>query len=93
MCHGENLPAIELVLPLEGLGPLASVLKRQDGIFYHSCYTTEDAKGALRAMKEDGLELTPIGAAKPAVLFGGIAVSFHYIAGFGLIELIHAETI
>lgn len=93
MCHGENLPAIELVLPLEGLGPLASVLKRQDGAFYHSCYTTNDAEGALRIMAEDGLELTPISSAKPAVLFDGTPVSFHYIAGFGLIELIHAGAI
>jgi hypothetical protein len=89
MCRGAGLPALELVLPGNGAGPLDALLKRQDASLYHSCFTTRDADAALAAMERDGLQHAPVSPAKPAVLFGGRAVSFHYIGGFGLIELIH----
>ena len=92
MCRGDGLPSLELVLPLDEGGPLATILKRQDASIYHSCYTTADADGALAAMAADGLAHMPVSPAKPAVLFNGRPVSFHYIAGFGLIELIHTST-
>ena len=38
-----------------------------------------------------GLEVMPIGVPKPAVLFGGLAVSFYSVDELGIIELIHGE--
>ncbi|MDB5972506.1 MAG: methylmalonyl-CoA epimerase [Hydrocarboniphaga sp.] len=90
MCRGSGLPSLELIVPADdGLGPLSSVLRRQDACIYHSCFTTHDADASLAAMAADSLKHMTVSPPKPAVLFGGRAVSFHLVGGFGLIELIH----
>ncbi|HEY0975602.1 MAG TPA: VOC family protein [Solimonas sp.] len=89
LARAPGLPTIELVLPTEVPGPLTSVLKGRDSNIYHSCYVTDDAEASLAAIAADELPHTEVSASKPAVLFGGAPVSFHYVSGFGLIELIH----
>jgi methylmalonyl-CoA/ethylmalonyl-CoA epimerase len=91
MCRGEGLPSLELILADGDAGPVSAILKREEAKFYHSCYVTRDAEASLAAMAAAGLEVAPVVAAKPAVLFEGLPVSFHYVTGFGLIELIHAD--
>jgi Glyoxalase/Bleomycin resistance protein/Dioxygenase superfamily len=88
MCHGKGLPPVEIVLSYGAEGPLSGILKRHDALFYHSCFTTEDAEASLAKMMNDGLEVIPVSPPKPAPLFDGRSVSFHYVSGFGLIELL-----
>jgi glyoxalase/bleomycin resistance protein/dioxygenase superfamily protein len=89
LARAPGLPTVELVLAAGEEGPLSNVLKRQETNIYHSCYTTQDAVAALAAIEASGLQHLEVSAPKPAVLFGGRPVSFHYVSGFGLIELIH----
>lgn len=90
LCRHPAMPTIELVLPEpEKSGPLDAILKKQESSIYHSCFTTRDASASLNAIESDGLQQMEVSAPKPAVLFKGKPVSFHYISGFGLIELIH----
>ncbi len=88
MCAGDGLPAIELVLPSGAEGPLAGILKNRESLLYHACFATKDAEASLAAIARDGLQTILVSPAKPAVLFGGRPVSFHYVSGFGLIELL-----
>ncbi len=91
LARAATLPTVELVLPTDTPGPLNTVLKGRDAQVYHSCYTTADAAATLAAIAADGLQQMPVSEPKPAVLFGGLPVSFHYVAGFGLVELIHLD--
>lgn len=90
LCRGEGLPILELVLPGAEDGPLRTLLKRQESAIYHQAYLAHDATTALAAMTASGLQVLTVSPPKPAVLFLGIPVSFHYVSGFGLIELIHS---
>jgi hypothetical protein len=89
LCRAPGLPTIELVLPTDEPGPLDAILKSQESSLYHICYTTRDFDATLASLKADGLKQMAISRPTPAVLFGGRPVSFHYVSGFGLIELIH----
>lgn len=91
LARAAGMPTVELVLPTDQPGPITSLLKSRDAIVYHSCYTTRDAGATLAAIAGDGLDLMTVSEAKPAILFHGLNVSFHYVAGFGLIELIHID--
>jgi len=90
LCRAERQPPIEIVLAGAEGGPISNMLKRQDSVIYHFCYVAASAESSLAAMAADGLSVVTVSEAKPAVLFSGLPVSFHYIGGFGLIELIHS---
>jgi glyoxalase/bleomycin resistance protein/dioxygenase superfamily protein len=90
MCFGPDLPALELVLGDGGAGPVHNLLKRQESVIYHACYFSAAVERSLEAIAEDGLTVKTLSPAKPAVLFCGAPVSFHYVSGFGLIEIIHS---
>lgn len=88
MYHHEEMPDVEVIWPGDGPSPIDSMLKRWDGRVYHLCYETDNVAAAIAAMQEAGLEVDRVAAPEPAVLFGGLAVSFYSIARVGLIELI-----
>lgn len=90
LCRAEGQPPLEIVLAGTGNGPISNMLKRQDSVIYHFCYVTASAESSLAAMAADGLPVMTVSDAKPAILFSGLPVSFHYVGGFGLIELIHS---
>jgi hypothetical protein len=58
-------------------------------MIYHVCYTSSDADAALAALSAAGMEILTVTPPTPAILFGGQAVSFHHISGFGLVEILH----
>ena len=89
MRHHVQMPDVEVIWPGDEPSPIDKLIKRGDGRIYHLCYTVRDAAGALAAMEAAGLDLMTVSEPLPAILFGGESVSFHHIAGFGLIELIH----
>lgn len=88
-CEADGLPSVELVAPAGEDGPLQGYLKRQETMIYHTCYLAPNPPESLKAMSAAALVVREMAPAKPAILFGGALVSFHYVSGFGLIELIH----
>ena len=87
--HGD-MPDVEVIWPGEGASPIDRIIKRGHMI-YHLCYVTSDADASIAALEAAGMEMAPLGPAKPALLFGGRPVSFHGIDQVGMIELIHGE--
>jgi len=87
-CQSVDMPAVELVLPGSGVGPLTPILKHYNEIMYHSCYETEELGLSLSAMEASGLRILHVSPPKPALLFGGRKVSFYKVMGFGLIEIL-----
>jgi hypothetical protein len=88
--HHPTMPDVEVIWPGDGPSPIDRMIQRGHMI-YHMCYMTEDVAASLDAMTAAGLEVAPLGPAKPAALFGGVPVSFHSVDQLGLIELIHGE--
>jgi catechol 2,3-dioxygenase-like lactoylglutathione lyase family enzyme len=90
MCTHNQMPDVEIIYPAEGKGPLDKLLSaHKDGLVYHMCYMTKNLASSLDALESDqDLRLFTVSPPKEAVLFGGKRVSFHVIAGFGLIEIL-----
>ena len=86
----DEMPDVEIIYPAEGAGPLDELLStHREGLVYHTCYTSDDVDRSLQAMEIEGsLRLFEVSSPKPAVLFGGKAVSFYVVGGVGLIEII-----
>jgi methylmalonyl-CoA/ethylmalonyl-CoA epimerase len=89
MCSHPEMPAVEVIWPGADPSPIDGLLKRKDSMLYHLCYTTDNPSLSLTTMTEAGLAVLPTTEPRAAILFGGREVSFYFIAGFGLIELIH----
>jgi catechol 2,3-dioxygenase-like lactoylglutathione lyase family enzyme len=85
-----RMPAVELVYPTDTPGPVTELLARQGESIYHTCFETSDVAAAVAAMNGAGHRVVCVRDERPAILFGGRPVSFHFIAGFGLIELLAA---
>jgi methylmalonyl-CoA/ethylmalonyl-CoA epimerase len=88
LCSSATMPAVELVFGSEPGSPIAGFLKVGTGLFYHQCFETTDLARSLAGLREAGHRLACVSPPKPAVLFGGRPVSFYYLAGYGLIELL-----
>ena len=87
----ENMPTIEIVWPRSSDGPLESILSKGNGLIYHSCFRTINAKESISLLEQDGFQVRPIVQPTKAPLFNNQKVSFYYVSGYGLIELL--ETI
>jgi Glyoxalase/Bleomycin resistance protein/Dioxygenase superfamily len=88
MRHHDRMPDVEVIWPGQEPCPLDRMLKQSDSMIYHLCYTSENVDGSLAALERAGLEVLPLGIAQPALLFGGLEVSFYNITGVGIIEII-----
>jgi hypothetical protein len=93
MCRHSSMPDVELVWPGEGPSPIDKLIRRDATVIYHWCYSTSDVDASLTAMIQAGLDIVEISPPLPALLFGGIEVSFYSISGFGLIEILHAGSL
>lgn len=92
MRYHREMPAVEVIWPGEGPSPIDSMIKRNGGaMIYHLCYTSNDVEASINAIDAAGLEIMPLGSAKPAILFGGLEVSFYSITNVGIVELIQGE--
>ena len=91
MLHHLTMPDVEVIWPGDGPSPIDNLIKKRDSLIYHLCYTTASAETTVAAIEAAGLQIIQVVEPRPAVLFGGLAVSFHHVAGFGLIELIHGK--
>jgi len=90
MCTHLTEPAVEIIWPLETVGPIHSLTqKNASGIIYHVCYQTQNLTAALVELEKAGLNAVCISPPKPAPLFGDCEVSFYNIIGIGLIEILN----
>jgi len=88
MCHSPGMPALEIISSSGEPGPLDGILKNRTELLYHICFLTRDLTTSLEAMKRDGNQILCVSPPKEAVLFASKPVSFYYVSGFGLIEII-----
>ncbi len=87
-CERPDMPAVELIFPSDGPGPLDAILSERSEMIYHLCYESEGALASVEAIKQSGQRVVCVSPPKPAILFGGRPVSFYVIRGFGLIEIL-----
>lgn len=90
MWHHAMEPDFELIWPGDGPSPVDKMLKQQGAQVYHCCFETACHEAALEQLERSGLFVVTVSEATPAPLFDGRDVSFHFIDGFGLIELLSA---
>jgi Glyoxalase/Bleomycin resistance protein/Dioxygenase superfamily len=88
MRHHDRMPDVEVIWPGQEPSPIDRMLKKSDSMIYHLCYTSANVDASVAALERAGLEVLPLGIAQPALLFGGIEVSFYNITGVGIIEII-----
>ena len=89
MCSHGEMPNIEVICPGQRKGPVDGLVARHsNGIVYHLCYVTDNLADTLKRMSDARLRLQCVSPPKPAILFGGLRVSFYMIVGIGLIEII-----
>jgi hypothetical protein len=91
LCTHPDQPAVEMVMPGQGDGPLTPLLKRYNELVYHICYEVSDPESWLSYMDIKGVDYAEVVPRKPAVLFGGRHVSFYRARGIGLIEVLWPE--
>jgi methylmalonyl-CoA/ethylmalonyl-CoA epimerase len=88
LCEHSAMPAVEVIFAAGPSGPLDAILAHQPQAVYHLCFRAAALSASLAAMKSAGHRLLAVSPPKPAVLFGGLEVSFYMVRGFGLIEII-----
>ena len=87
-CKHKSMPDIEVIYPARTEGPLKSILKDKSESIYHQCYTTTNLVKSLNAMKQNGVRIITISKPVEAILFDNRKVSFYYVSGFGIIEIL-----
>ena len=88
LCEHPTAPVVEVVSPTDTPGPLDNMLKEQKQLIYHVCYETPELESALSFLKEKGIRCQCISPPTPAILFDNKLVSFYFVRGFGLIEIL-----
>ena len=92
-CTHCAMPSVEVIYAGDDAGPLDAILAAKPTDIYHQCYRSADRSLTLAAIKSAGFRVVLVSAPKPAVLFGGLSVSFHLVKGFGLIEIIEDPSV
>ncbi len=91
MRHHPTMPDVEVIWPGENPSPIDNIVKGGKSLIYHLCYASDDAAQAIAYLRSMGLNPIEIGPPKPAILFGGLEVSFYNLLGLGTIEIIHGR--
>jgi len=90
MCTHPDAPDVEIVFPTETPGPLAGILKDGREMIYHTCYQTSNLAAALQQLEAEVGRALCVSPAKPANLFQNEPVSFYYLEGVGLVEILES---
>lgn len=89
LCTHKTAPSVEIIWPGKTEGAIHQLVQRQvAGIIYHICFETDNLNAALADFNATDLHVKCISAPTPAPLFGGRHVSFYYVLGIGLIEIL-----
>jgi hypothetical protein len=89
MRHHAIMPDVEVIWPGDGTSPIDNLIRGGKSLVYHLCFAAPDAEQALAGLQSAGHQIVELAPPTPAVLFGGLPVSFHNVLGFGMIEIIH----
>ncbi|MET4278984.1 MULTISPECIES: VOC family protein [unclassified Bradyrhizobium] len=89
MRYHPAMPNVEVIWPGDGPSPIDKQIKKNGSMIYHLCYTCPNAEAALSKLAATGVDIQTVSPPTPALLFGGQSVSFHFVSGFGLIEILH----
>jgi methylmalonyl-CoA/ethylmalonyl-CoA epimerase len=81
----------ELIAPFGDTSPIARALKSRANLLNHMAYRTSSLDSGLKQARAMGA--LPVGAAAPALAFGGASVQFLMLPLGFLIELIEADRI
>jgi methylmalonyl-CoA/ethylmalonyl-CoA epimerase len=87
MCSHKDMPDVEIIYPAKYPGPLEKILRDSPEIIYHLCYVCDRLEYSLAQIRKLH-RVIEVSHPKPAILFDGKNVSFYYIQGFGIIEII-----
>jgi catechol 2,3-dioxygenase-like lactoylglutathione lyase family enzyme len=91
LCEHPTMPSVEIICPGRGSSPIDGFLARRDnGLIYHACYLSPDLERSLAQLDAAGIAAVCVAPPKPAILFGGLEVSFYDLVGFGLVEIIES---
>src|SRR5476651_538312 len=52
MRHHDHMPDVEVIWPGSEVSPIDRMLKRNDGMIYHLCYTSDDVERSVVALTE-----------------------------------------
>jgi methylmalonyl-CoA/ethylmalonyl-CoA epimerase len=89
LCSRPDHPAVEIIYPGNGPGPVDALIERHtSGVIYHLCYETPDLVQTLEQFEKAGIRADCVSSPKPALLFHGRKVSFYRVKGMGLIEIL-----
>lgn len=91
MMHHKAMPDVEVIWPGDAPSPIDSLVKGGKSLIYHQCYTSDDPEASIAALRALGLDVIEVSPPKPAVLFGGLEVSFYSVNRVGVIEIIRGE--
>ena len=92
-CEHSQMPAVEIISPGQGGGPIDKMLSTNpNGLIYHPCYSSQDLTRSLARMEAAGTRVLCVSPPKPAILFNGALVSFYSVVGIGLIEILEGFT-
>ena len=90
MCTSSRMPSVETVMPGKNDGPLTPILKKTNEMIYHTCYEISSHETFLSDLNAQNISYSCLLESKPAILFGGRMVSFYYIIGYGVVELLES---
>ncbi len=84
------LPSIEVIWDFSEKSPIANFLKSQDTNFYHICFSTYNYEKVMKYFEENSRAIL-VSPLKRISLIEDASVSFHYIKGIGLVEVLYYD--
>lgn len=82
----DNQVRIELIEPLNGLGPVAEIVKQKRGGLHHICFLADEFEKDMKNFQENGCLM--ISPPKSAVAFDNRRVVFFFTPSLEVIELV-----
>ena len=86
-CTKNKYPSIELIKPASKISPVTNFLKLSNEMIYHTCYEISKEADIDKLFKNS--RAICVSEPKPAILFNNQLVSFYYVQGVGIIEILH----
>lgn len=81
-----DMPAIELLSPVDEKSPIVTILNKNGVIPYHICYSTDDIHNTIRQFRNNKYVI--VSPPKKACAIGGKNVAFMFHKDMGLIEIV-----
>ena len=91
MCTSKTSPSVELIKPVNKKSPINNYLSKNNEIIYHTCYEIKNYEEGIEKLFSKNRAIC-ISKPKPAILFGYRFVSFYYIKGVGIIEILQRNS-